>query len=241
MEQWVIYKHTSMKSGKSYIGQTKRTMEVRWKEHLLDASADRYHSHFHRAIRLYGEVNWKHEILVDCIDMHDEANALENYYIKKYDTFENGYNLTGGGSNYVSSTLDDDIGVITLTHEFLPSITGTISEIASNTSLHITNIKKVARYERIHTCGYTLDTTPNKGLVYLQDVPLIFKHLDGTVFKGTAIELKCKYNLTSIMNLDKIRKGKRKSMYGWHLVESVKDSIQVARTCSKKKLANAKI
>lgn len=33
MKQWIIYKHTSMRSGKSYIGVTSRTMEARWKEH----------------------------------------------------------------------------------------------------------------------------------------------------------------------------------------------------------------
>jgi hypothetical protein len=69
--------------------------------------------------------------------------------------------------------------------------------------------------------------------VYLQDVPLVFKHLDGAVFEGSATELKEKYSLKSIMNLDKIRKGKRKSMYGWHLVASVTDDIEIAKTRKK--------
>ncbi len=37
MEQWVIYKHTSMKSGKSYIGQTKRTYDWHLVNHIDDA------------------------------------------------------------------------------------------------------------------------------------------------------------------------------------------------------------
>ena len=33
----------------------------------------------------------------------EELNELEIYYIKKYDTFGNGYNLTTGGYNHTVS------------------------------------------------------------------------------------------------------------------------------------------
>lgn len=96
MVQWIIYKHTSIRSGKAYIGVTKNSMKTRWQKHVRDA-INGSALHFHRAISLYGAENWTHEILADKIDTLEEAFALEKYYIKKEGTFENGYNLTIGG------------------------------------------------------------------------------------------------------------------------------------------------
>lgn len=96
MKTWLVYKHTSMRSGKAYVGITSRSMEVRWKEHVVASGSTGYH--FHNAIQLYGSENWEHEVLHSDIDTKEEAEALEKYCIKKYDTFENGYNSTLGGA-----------------------------------------------------------------------------------------------------------------------------------------------
>lgn len=96
MKQWLIYKHTSERSGKSYIGLTSKSLETRWQHHChLARTGSDYH--FHRAIRMYGEDNWLHEIVANNIDTLEEAQALEKFFIKQYDTFENGYNMTHGG------------------------------------------------------------------------------------------------------------------------------------------------
>ena len=63
MKQWLIYKHTSIKSGKSYIGLTLKTMEVRWRQHVTSAKLCKDNYHFQRAIVLYGEDNWVHEVV----------------------------------------------------------------------------------------------------------------------------------------------------------------------------------
>ena len=50
-----IYKVTNNINGKMYIGQTRRTIEQRWKQHIYDSfnnSLDT--SAFHCAIRKYG-------------------------------------------------------------------------------------------------------------------------------------------------------------------------------------------
>lgn len=77
-------------------------MEERWKEHCSDANAGS-DAHFHRALRLYGKENWIHEIVASDIDTIEEANSLEKYYIKYYNSFENGYNSTDGGDSFIKS------------------------------------------------------------------------------------------------------------------------------------------
>lgn len=96
MKQWTIYKHTSLQSGKSYVGLTQNTPLHRWKEHI-SAAKNGSPYHFHRAIRLYGPDNWELEILATDIHVLETAIELEKYYISKEDTFENGYNSTIGG------------------------------------------------------------------------------------------------------------------------------------------------
>lgn len=107
--KWLVYRHTNNTSGKSYIGITKHTIEHRWARHVTVAKSGGSKSyHFQRAIALYGKFDWTHEILLDDIGTIDEANAFEKYYIKKYDTFENGYNSTYGGDGTVGNTLTED-------------------------------------------------------------------------------------------------------------------------------------
>lgn len=90
---WVIYKHTNKKTKQVYIGQTKQKPEERWQ------GGKGYHknTYFRNAIEKYGWDGFTHEIIAENISTQDEANELEKYYIEKYDSFNNGYNLTKGG------------------------------------------------------------------------------------------------------------------------------------------------
>ena len=80
----VIYKITSKTSGKSYIGQTIYTAELRWKRHKKDAKANgaRQCTAINRAIRLYGENDFELTTLVECtkeeLDTH-EVRLIEEY------------------------------------------------------------------------------------------------------------------------------------------------------------------
>ena len=93
----IIYKYTSP-SGKSYIGQTVRP-EERMAKHRRMAGDD---CAFHRAIKKYGFENFTYEVLMT-IDLEDKQELkqkldfFEKFYIRKYKTFENGYNMTAGG------------------------------------------------------------------------------------------------------------------------------------------------
>lgn len=87
---------TNRSNGKEYIGKTIGSLEKRRSSHILDALGKRNNMYFGRAIRKHSPENFDWEILHTCNNIND-LNKLEIYYIKLYDTFNNGYNLTEGG------------------------------------------------------------------------------------------------------------------------------------------------
>lgn len=86
----IIYKITNKLNGKSYIGQTIKSVEVRFKQHCKTESI------LGRAIRKYGENNFEIETLQKA-KSKEEMDLLEKEYIEKYDSFKNGYNVTEDG------------------------------------------------------------------------------------------------------------------------------------------------
>jgi len=215
MEQWVIYKHTSMKSGKSYIGQTKRTMEVRWNEHVQTANRGSQ-LHFHRAISLYGSTNWEHEILADSIDTIEEANQLERYYIKKEDTFDNGYNLDmGGGGTY--------FGTDAITHKFVHFEHGirevTALELATEFDITVRGVYRVITQNRDSYAGWCLYSVVGDTPYNFKKTTTVtaFTHDTHGVIYCTPKELVTTYNLI----LDKVMmvvNYKRKHHNDWYLL-----------------------
>lgn len=110
-----IYKITNTVNGKLYIGQSKRSIEKRFKRHLSDANNGVLNTHFARAIRKYGSDNFTIE-LIDTANSQAELNEKERYWIQYYNTVNNGYNETdalykSGGNTYQSKT-DDDMVII---------------------------------------------------------------------------------------------------------------------------------
>jgi group I intron endonuclease len=94
-KEYLIYCHTSP-SGKKYIGQT-NNYNRRCTQHKNPNRKKLFA--FHNAINKYGWDSFKHEILKDNLTT-DEANNLEEYFIKEYNTLApNGYNLQTGGKN----------------------------------------------------------------------------------------------------------------------------------------------
>ncbi len=95
---WTIYCHTHVASGKRYVGQTKSTMEFRWRRGHVRLSRMGSEQPLHRAIRKYGEAAFDHEVLAACQTL-EEANVVETKWIAHYrsDDLTVGYNLDEGG------------------------------------------------------------------------------------------------------------------------------------------------
>lgn len=94
MKTGIIYMATNTKNGKSYIGQTTKTLKKRQSQHKYDS--ERLDIVFYRAIRKYGWKYFKWQILHSNIP-YNKLNDLEIQYIVKYNTYNKGYNSTPGG------------------------------------------------------------------------------------------------------------------------------------------------
>lgn len=97
----IIYKITNKVNGKSYIGQTRYTLEFRWRQHIHKKD----NTYFHNAIRKYGAENFNAEIIEE-VDV-SKLDEREIFYIAKYNTFKEGYNLTIGGDGNRRLLLDN--------------------------------------------------------------------------------------------------------------------------------------
>lgn len=147
-----VYKCTNCLNGKVYIGITTKTIDRRKKEHInssFNIKDNTYKTHFHSALRKYGVENFKWEIietLQDSIieELLSHLRNLEIKYIKFYDSFENGYNLTPGGE----LTFRGDPKIINLyTEDGKLLDNGTIGFLASKYDLDISAICKVCNRE----------------------------------------------------------------------------------------------
>lgn len=107
-----IYKATNKLNGQSYIGQTQISIEERIKNHVRAANnfsnetpGPETNFPFHAAIRKYGIENFIVECLEECAN--ELLDEKEIYYIKLYDTYNNGYNAALGGLGHQKYNYDD--------------------------------------------------------------------------------------------------------------------------------------
>lgn len=93
----IVYLITNLINNKKYVGQTRGSLDKRWKRHCWKTKKNKYY--LHRAIKKYGKNNFKVEILHSCSSF-EEMDNLEKKFIKLYDCrHPNGYNLTYGGQD----------------------------------------------------------------------------------------------------------------------------------------------
>ena len=92
-----IYKIQNLINQQVYIGQSKN-IPKRWQKHKSVAFNDKDSSYdlpLYRAIRKYGLENFSFEIIENCLC--EELDEKEKFWIQKYNSFFNGYNMTLGG------------------------------------------------------------------------------------------------------------------------------------------------
>jgi group I intron endonuclease len=97
-----IYKFTHIESGRSYIGQTIQDPNQRRLEHIADSRYTTKEYHFHNALRKYGINSFTFEVIANAADLN-ELNLLEEQYVNRYDSINNGFNIRQAGSNKLHS------------------------------------------------------------------------------------------------------------------------------------------
>lgn len=90
-----IYKITNKINGHSYIGLSSN-IEQRFQYHKTKYNWEREKDKaLYQAFKKYGIQNFKFEILEEC--PIEELSEKEIFYIQKFNSYNNGYNLTSGG------------------------------------------------------------------------------------------------------------------------------------------------
>lgn len=92
-----IYKITNIKNNKSYIGQTRATINHRYATHWYSALNENSLKYpLYEDMRRLGKENFIIEQIEEC--PNDQLNDREKYWINYFDTYNNGYNQTKGGA-----------------------------------------------------------------------------------------------------------------------------------------------
>jgi len=94
--RWTVYHVTNLLNGKVYIGQTSKTIQARFKEHLSVAKTQPSEWHFAKALRKYDETAWQIKA-IDFAFSSQEACEKESHWVSHYGTITTGYNSTLGG------------------------------------------------------------------------------------------------------------------------------------------------
>lgn len=97
-----IYVIRNKINGRVYIGQTTRHFTKRVKEHFWSANqVKNYEMVVSKAIKKYGKESFVCELLDNTARNQEELDALEQKYIKQFNSLvPNGYNVSGGGESF---------------------------------------------------------------------------------------------------------------------------------------------
>ena len=103
-----IYKITNTINGKSYIGQTIQNVKERFYQHCATKCSKAVSNMaIHRAIKKYGKSNFIVEVIEEVESVY--LNDRERYWIKYYNSYNNGYNSTKGGQDGCKPFKDLDV------------------------------------------------------------------------------------------------------------------------------------
>lgn len=94
-----VYRIICLTTGKSYIGQSIRP-EIRRRTHFSDLKRQIHpNQHLQNAYNLYGVKAFLFGVIEQGIASED-ISLREQYWIERFDSFNNGFNKSAGGDNY---------------------------------------------------------------------------------------------------------------------------------------------
>lgn len=179
-----IYKITNLINNNCYIGQSKN-IKKRWKREIADAlnsNTEAYNYPLSKAIRKYGLENFSFEIIEECLQ--EELNQKERYWIKYFNSYNEGYNQNLGGNSVLH------------TCKLTPEQAQEIIDILFNDELGTVSHKKLAEQYKV-----SKDTIQaiNAGRQWYNDkytYPLHVSKYDPRFKKKTVTKIKTKTKTT---------------------------------------------
>ena len=194
-----IYCITNKINNKKYVGLTTKPIKLRFYYHKYLAEHNKGY-YLHAAMRKYGVENFEIEKL-DTAKNIEELKEKEIEYIKKLDTFRNGYNLTEGGDHNVNkgftlAFIQDEIVRVPVeyfnTHDLIHPNKNKITVIKNNIKRRI-NTSDLEFYEKT---GW-VSTNKNFTTVKLEDgtvTKIKSRDFDKNIHQGVRKGLQNYYN-----------------------------------------------
>lgn len=215
-----IYKIQNLINNKSYIGKSV-SIEDRWNKHksnCFNKNSKSYDFAIYRAMRKYGSENFSFEIL-EKFDKIDQQflGEREQYWIKQFDSFYNGYNMTLGGDGrpILEIELDEFVEIYNQTKS--------LSKTASILGCSVDTVKsrlKIAEVEILEYGNTQIQGSrvPLKGIIQFNKNQEKIQEFN-SVFEAAKFiqeEKKLQTSLKAIGGaLSKCATGKTKSSYGY--------------------------
>lgn len=107
-----IYKITQKSTNRVYIGQTKMKFKKRYWHHVWKLNDGTHDNKFlQNAWNKYGEADFEFEV-VEILNKDEDMNQKEIYYINKFNTFHNGFNMTSGGEGKKDCPMSDEAKLV---------------------------------------------------------------------------------------------------------------------------------
>lgn len=188
-----IYKIENKINSLVYIGQTVRDVKQRWEEHILYSS----NSKIHKALEEFGIENFSFEIIEQCDN--NNLNEREIYWIKHFNSLQNGYNSTRGGSGVVINDYEE------ILKDYLD--TKDIHLVASRNNCSIQTVKRALKTYNITLDGIWIEEKKVKQ-INPQDLKIIRIY--------NSLSEAAEENGWNISTLSGAAIGKRNSAYGYY-------------------------
>lgn len=203
-----------------YIGQTIKTIEQRWAEHLNTAKRKNNNVGFllHNKMRAHGIENFS----ISLVEETENLNEREKYWIQYYNTYvdQGGYNLTLGGEQ-CSDSLKIPCYQYDLNGKFIKEYSS-ISEAARAMNGQHTNILSVLQNKTYTAYGFRWSLKKTEKLEFLKTNytgvnKIIFQYdLQGNFIQSYESSKAAARALgKSQGNISSAATGKRKSAYGF--------------------------
>lgn len=143
-----------------YVGQTKQPGNSRWQDHWNAVKCHESQSKFYTFLREHKEEEFKQIILEEGYFTLQEINDLEEFYIKKYDTINNGYNTLQRSRQAIEFVGGREVDYYDNNKNFVCTFE-TMAEASRVTGVDVANIS--------HCCTYYCDKTAKGWFRYKGD------------------------------------------------------------------------